>query len=542
MNNASSQDGSTLPIAAMPRLSRGELLFLLGLFLLPILLYLPFAGAPFERDEGVYATIAQGVLDGRVPYRDLFDNKPPLVYIWYALSFTLMGESVFAPRIVAAVCLSLTTLVLFNQARMVLPLPAARIAAALFAISTGLPWVALHANTEAYMLLPLVSSLMFFTIGMKDGRLRWFVLAGLLAGLAVMTKQVAMWNLLALAMVSLIWHRRTAETQLRAVAPTLALFGGCLVSLAAVALPFAVMGALDELIYANLSYNWLYINFLTYAERLSNFGYGLLFFSAVAAPFVVGAIAGLIVLWRKRSSATDYVLILWAIASAIGVASGGRFFPHYFLQLMPSLAVLTGVLIYDRFVNGSDRVLSRPAWMIATLLIVISVGTTSVLYLAPRQAEEQIVSAVYYQKEWEANSEALGTYIKVRTEPGDLIFNYGRESQVYFYADRQPAIPYFYDWVLEYDEETLAEVIADLGVALPVYFIDSVQAPLFEDWGASHPPELRAFVSENYDYVGRIYFADVYRLKGHSVEAPGAVPSGLSSELNPLVSDHYTFE
>ncbi len=542
MSNIPSQDRSVLPIPATPRLSRGEILFLLGLFLLPILLYLPFAGAPFERDEGVYATIAQGVLDGQVPYRDLFDNKPPLVYIWYALSFTLMGESVFAPRILAAVCLSLTTLVLFNQARMVLPLPAARIAAALFAISTGLPWVALHANTEAYMLLPLVSSLMFFTIGMKDGRLRWFVVAGLLAGLAIMTKQVAMWNLLALAMVSLIWHRRTAETQLRAVAPTLALFGGCLVGLAAVALPFTLMGALDDLIYANLSYNWLYINFLTYAERLANFGHGILFFSAVAAPFVAGAAAGLIVLWRKRSSATDYVLILWAIASAIGVASGGRFFPHYFLQLMPSLAVLTGVLVYDRFVNGSDRVLSRPAWMIATFLIVVSVGTTSVIYLAPRQAEEQVASSVYHQKEWEGNSEALGAYIKERTEPGDVIFNYGREAQVYFYADRQPAIPYFYDWVLEYDEEALAEVIAGLRAARPAYFIDSAQAPLFEDWGAAHPPELRAFVSEYYDYVGRIYFADVYRLKGRSAQAPTGVASGGSSELNPFVTDHYTLE
>ncbi len=525
----------------MPRFSRGEIFFLVGLFLLPILLYLPFAGAPFERDEGVYATVAQGVLDGQVPYRDLFDNKPPLVYIWYAFSFALMGETVVAPRIVAAVFLSLTTLALFNQARMVLPLPAARIAAALFAISTGLPWVALHANTEAYMLLPMVSSLMFFTIGMKDGKLRWFVVAGLLSGLAIMTKQVAMWNLLALAMVSLIWHRRTAETQLRAVGPTLALFGGCFVGLAAVVLPFTFMGALDELIYANVSYNWLYINFLTYAERLANFGYGILFFSAVAAPFVVGAIAGLIILWRKRSSATDYVLIVWAVASAIGVASGGRFFPHYFLQLMPSLAVLTGVLVYDRFVHGGDRVLSRPAWMIATFLIVVSVGTTSVLYLAPHRAEEQVVSSIYHQKEWEANSEALGLYIKERTEPGDAIFNHGRESQLYFYADRPPAIPYFYDWVLEYKEEALAEVVADLELARPVYFIDSVQAPLFDDWAAAHPPELRAFVSENYDYVGRIYFADVYRLKGRSALAPDSEAGG-SSELNPFMADNYSLE
>jgi len=533
---------ATPAIAAIPRLSRAELLFLLALFLLPILLYLPFAGTPFERDEGVYATVAQGVLEGRVPYRDLFDNKPPLVYIWYAMSFTLFGESVFAPRILASVCLSLTTLALYNQARMVLPLPAARVAAALFAVSTGLPWVALHANTEAYMLLPLVTSLMFFTIGMKEGRLRWFVIAGLFAGLAIMTKQVAMWNLLALAMVSLIWHRKTAETQWRAVAPTVALFGGCLVSLAAVALPFTLMGALDDLIYANLSYNWVYINFLSYAQRLANFGHGLLFFSAVAAPFVAGAIAGLIILWRKRAAATDYVLILWAIASAIGVASGGRFFPHYFLQLMPSLAVLTGVLIYDRFVNGGDRVLSKPAWMIATFLIVVSVGTTSVLYLAPRAAEEQVVSSVFHQKEWEASSEELGLWIKDRTQPDDLIFNYGRESQVYFYADRQPAIPYFYDWVLEYDKDALPEVIADLEATRPVYFIDSAQAPLFEDWNAAHPPVLRAFLDEHYAYAGRIYFADVYRLKDRPLHLEAGVSTAADSEFNPLVTDNYPFE
>jgi hypothetical protein len=527
----------------LPRLGRSDIIFLVALFFLPILLYLPFAGTPFERDEGVYATIAQGVLDGQVPYRDLFDNKPPLIYIWYAFSFTLFGESVFAPRIVAAIFLSLTTLALFNQARMVLPMPAARVAAVLFAVSTGLPWVALHANTEAYMLLPLVSSLMFFTLGMRDGRLRWFVLAGVLAGMAMMTKQVAMWNLLALAMVSLIWHGKTAENQLRAIAPTAAMFGGCLASLAAVALPFTLMGALDDLIYANLSYNWIYVNFLSNAQRLANLWSGMLFFSAVAAPFLAGAMAGVIVIWRKGAAVTDYVLILWAVASAIGVASGGRFFPHYFLQLMPSMAVLTGVVIYDRFVNGSDHVVSRPAWIVATFLIVVSVATTAVIYLAPRDAEQQLVVNVYHQKEWEASSRDLGEYIKVRTESDDLIFNYGRESQLYFYADRKPAIPYFYDWVLEYDDEAMGEIIAGLEIARPVYFIDSAQAPLFEDWPAAHPAELRDFLERNYDYKGRIFFADVYRLKTdplHSGDLTLAEAS--SSELNPLMADHNSFE
>jgi hypothetical protein len=217
--------------------------------------------------------------------------------------------------------------------------------------------------------------------------------------------------------VSLVWHRRTAETPWRAIAPAFWLFGGSLISLAAVALPFALSGALDDFLYANLSYNWVYVGFLSGAQRLANLGLGLLFFCAVAAPFVAGALAGLVVIWRKRSAVTDYVLILWAIASAIGVASGGRFFPHYFLQLMPSLAVLTGVLIYDRFVNGANYTLSKPAWITACAVLVVSIGTTTVLYLAPREAEDTVVNSVYYQKEWEDHREELGLYIKERTAP-----------------------------------------------------------------------------------------------------------------------------
>jgi len=516
--------------ARIGRIPSAEVLFLLLLSLIPILLYLPFLGAPFERDEGVYATVAQGLLDGKVPYRDLFDNKPPLVYAWYAISFSLFGENVIAPRIVAAAFLSLTAVLLYQQARMVLPKGAAYCAAFLFALSTGLPWVALHANTEAYMLLPLMGSLLAFTVGMKNGRLGWFFAAGLLAGLAMMTKQVAMWNLLALAMVALVWQRRTDGMSWRAVAPVFWMFAGTLISLAAVALPFALTGALDDFLYANLSYNWVYVRFLSWAERLDNLG-AILFFLAVAAPFVAGALAGLVVVWRRRAQATDYVLILWAIASAIGVASGGRFFPHYFLQLMPSLALLTGIVIYDRFTNGSQHVLSKPAWMIALFLIVVSVGTTTVVYLAPRQAEQQIVSNVYYQKEWETHSQELGEYIKARSRPDDLIFNYGRESQVYFYADRQPAIRYMYDWVLKYDQDSLDEVMAGLNTTHPVYIIDSLQAPLFKDWYAAHPPEFKKFLEGHYDYVGRIAFADVYRLKGY---APPLVADEQSPPGSPL--------
>src|SRR5690606_3347865 len=53
----------------------------------------------FGRDQGIYAMVASGLLDGKLPYRDVWDFKPPGVFLCYALSFALFGESMAAPRV-----------------------------------------------------------------------------------------------------------------------------------------------------------------------------------------------------------------------------------------------------------------------------------------------------------------------------------------------------------------------------------------------------------------------------------------------------------
>lgn len=505
---------TALRLAPSPNLSRRSLLEAVPLILiclLPIVLYFPFLRAPFERDEGVYATIAQGLLDGQVPYRDLFDNKPPLVYGWYAFSFLLFGESVVAPRIVAAVLLSFTTLSLFSQARLMFPRGVAYAAAGLFAVSTGLPWVALHANTEAYMLLPLVASLLAFTIGMRRDRLSWFLLAGALGGLAMLTKQVAVWNLLALAVVASVWRPRAAGGGWPSVFPALWLLTGAAAMTALVALPFVAAGALDDLVYANISYNWLYVGALSFGQRLFQMGAFLLLFFGVAAPLVAGALAGLLLAWRRRNRTAHYLLVLWALASVAGVASGGQFFPHYFMHLLPAMAVLTAVVIYERFRARDIRLIGKPALLVTALLIAISLGTNAILYFTPEEAQQRVYTPIFYQEEWESSSRALATYVAERTGPEDTIFNFGRESQIYFYADRRPAARYFYDWAYLYDDTTLPTTVEALRQAKPVYVIDSTQPPLFES--EPQPQLLKELLAEDYQYVGRIYFADVYRLK-----------------------------
>lgn len=54
---------------------------------------------PYDPDEAVYSAIASGIVDGRWPYRDLFDHKPPLVYLWYLPAG--LGAPVVVERLLA---------------------------------------------------------------------------------------------------------------------------------------------------------------------------------------------------------------------------------------------------------------------------------------------------------------------------------------------------------------------------------------------------------------------------------------------------------
>ncbi len=494
-----------------PWISRGLLVLIC---LLPVLLYLPFLGTPFERDEGVYATIAEGIFNEKVPYRDLFDNKPPLVYIWYFLSFVLFGENVIAPRIVACAFLALTTLSLFGFARLAFGREVARLAATVFAVSTGLPFVSLHANTEAFLLLPLVVALLAFAVGMRRDRLLWFFVAGAASGLAIMTKQVAVWNLLALLIAALWLHRGAKAHVFQRAAPAVCLLAGSVVSTGLVALPFAIVGAAQDFFYANFLYNVAYLWILSGAQRafiLTAGGLYGLFFIVAAAPLVIGSALGLLALLRVRAPLDARVFILWSIALGLGVATGGRFYPHYFMAALPAMAVLTGVAIHHRFMG---RRLERPARLTilaCVFALTVSFGTVGLLYFRHDATERQFSQRVYQQNEWAKSSEELASYLAQHTGADDEIFNYGRESQLYFYAHRTPASRYFYDYAYTYDEHALQQTLDVLRQDPPEYIVDSMLPPLFR--ASDRSPEFEEFLRERYTYVGTFHFAELYQLE-----------------------------
>ncbi|MBE3134210.1 MAG: hypothetical protein IMZ55_12095, partial [Acidobacteria bacterium] len=71
------------------------LVILFGLAVRVVLLVQPIGG-----DPGIYAYVGGQILDGHLPYRDVFEQKPPGVLYTYAAAFLVFGRSMIAVQVI----------------------------------------------------------------------------------------------------------------------------------------------------------------------------------------------------------------------------------------------------------------------------------------------------------------------------------------------------------------------------------------------------------------------------------------------------------
>ena len=115
-------------------------------------------------------------------------------------------------------------------------------------------------------------------------------------------------------------------------------------------------------------------------------------------------------------------------ASGIGAAAGARFYPHYYIQLIPPLTLLAAPY-YARSWSGRVRPISwllRPAVTYAWLALTVIAFSVAHWHGLASQREP---------------SEA-GRYLLEHSNPEDRIFSWGQEPKVYLDARRRPASRY----------------------------------------------------------------------------------------------------
>jgi 4-amino-4-deoxy-L-arabinose transferase-like glycosyltransferase len=487
---------TTTPARARARTGRRELvrLFLVLLALTFVLRIPAFFTPVFNSDETFLATQAHVLNDGGQLYQDATDRKPPIVPYVYAATFAFFETTaLWSVRLVAMFAVALTALLLAIEARRRYGARAGWIAGVLFVVATisFIPQDGQAANFEVFMLPSMTAAILFAR------RERGFLAGVAIAG-ATLAKQTGAATLL--PVVYLIARARgkrgVGEVFLGFTVPTM------LVALA--------MGP-GQLLYWTVSGNGSYVGMKTMSSTV------LLLFLGMTVMFLL---CNLPMLWRIPRAWTDRRLValdgqrdtdlwLWVLSAAVSVSVGLRFFGHYYLQLVPPLALLAS----GALARGSTVVARRA---VAFALVVGCLFSATGYFFKPGTPEP--------------NYESVSRYLATVTNPDDPIYVWGSVPEIYWASARRPATRFLTSSFLTgnypgrppQDANTGADTAAawkdfyeDFRAHPPKYFVDTSPAKVrgAQYYPISDFPRLEHIVDTQYRYVVTIDDIDVYRRK-----------------------------
>ena len=317
------------------------------------ILRFPFYYTSMLPDEGLFLTASNEWLHGAHLYRDVWDNKPPGIFVVYALIVLLFGTTWASMHIAAGLTILATSMLTGLLALEISGHRRAGLIAAFVLPAYTLDLGGDGANAEMFM-MPLQALAALLLVrqarrGLGGGALAAAVAFGLLEGLLLELKFPVIFEtaLLGFWLVVAAWRNgATRAAIVRFV--TIAALAWAAVP-AAVFLLFWLNGGLDALIYSNFISPRLYV--------MSPFGLAdpvgtVVLIARRCSYFMLPILGGLVFLARahrflRRPENAGYLLpIAWAIGTVLAASSSGYFRFYYFLALTPPLTLL-GALALD---------------------------------------------------------------------------------------------------------------------------------------------------------------------------------------------------
>ena len=414
--------GTTLSIAAIAGLS--GLIFFARLHTY---------GEPLERDLTTYAVIGHEMLGGKTLYTDLWDHKPPAIYVTYAAAELIAGygrNAIFLLNISAGFATLLACYFAGSAAgggRL-----GGLVAATLWALASGdLAIEGNQPNTEVFLNALLTSG---FAILMRaENRnlgLRAALLIGLSFAVASLYKNIAVVEAALLALAYFAWPAADSRKKALVNVVIIAVIGALAWGL--VFTYFAAQGQGKAFTEAVFTYNayysgsiWQNLGHTVTWPRVSADVLVALFPLAILS--LAGTILGLIFGPRRPW----IFLLTFAIATHIAVLLPGRFFPHYYQLWLPPLAIGGG---------WSVSFLKRILPAAFSRLVYIVAGTTCGILLMLELSYYSLPAEIWSVKKYgRIFLERVARQIDHLLPSTSTFYEWGDESGFYFTSGHRPS-------------------------------------------------------------------------------------------------------
>src|SRR5881227_1352522 len=325
----------------------------LGIILLTVAIRLPSLLHPQPIDsEAMYSVVANEIVDGGRPYADAVERKPPLLFWTYAAIFKVAGKFNWKALHMVALVWTIGSMAgLYVIGRDLFDRNTGLIAALFYSVfQPWWTWKTLAFDAEMLMNLPIIWA-WAIAFGRSSSRLRPELFpAGALLGAAFLLKQPAAIAAVPLGIYLLLpsYRASRALTRTNSIIQAAILTAGFLAAVGLVTIVLWKQGILHEAFYWTVADHDVPHVFWQKGIVIT------LTFLGACLPLVIGAIMACRdkdEIWAGKTAERTGLLGLLA-ASAIGAAAGARFYPHYYVQLIPPLALLAAPY-YARIWSGT---------------------------------------------------------------------------------------------------------------------------------------------------------------------------------------------
>ncbi len=484
-NESAAGTATSAPVEAGSALYRyGSFVIALLLIFAAVYCRIRLLDVPLERDEGGFAYIGQQMLDGIAPYHSGNMKIFPGIHVAYAAIMLVFGETTAGIHAGLLVVNVLSIIMLFFLARRMLPVEGAAVAAGSFALlSVSKSVLGVFAHATHFVNLFVLAGLLSLLCGVENKRIRYFFISGLCLGTSVMMKQHGVFFcLFAFCYVIGIDLMRGLQAG-RLLQRLSVMAAGVGIPYSLTCLYMYLNGVFKEFWF------WTVVRSINYAasefsaESLSAIKYFVGEMSINLRVFWLAAFFGLMLVffsgYQLRKRWFVVVLFFFSIVATLPSLS---FYPHHFVVMLPSLALLIGV-VFVVLPHIAGRILATDTATVAVLLLflVITVSTLVnrfdyLFTLSPYHVSRSIYGINPFPE-----SRAVGQFIKSNSSPATKIAVFGSEPQIYFYADRPSATDYLYMYPLVEQQphavQMQQEMIREIKKNSPEYIV-TVNVPM----------------------------------------------------------------
>jgi hypothetical protein len=223
---------------------------------------------------------------------------------------------------------------------------------------------------------------------------------------------------------------------------------------------------------------------------------------------------------RDERRLSDLMVALWCAASLAAVFPGGRFFGHYFIQVLPALCLLASRGAETLRLRSSDAAARRRARIAIATLMVLSLVSfvrfhqrTAILAFETVTGKRTLWSERWGMSEREREAEIVSAFVRSRLREGEPLYIWDYALDVYWRTGCRPASRYLSPYYITGKFTDSAQAEADPEIV----FWRENRALLIEDLKRTRPrvildvfgkllelpyPEIVEFMEKNYRPTG----------------------------------------